>query len=128
MIVFAKWTVIMFGVFIILTGFLMLFSPEKARQLVRKAGSTKLINYSEITIRMIPATALILYAEYSKFAVFFKYLGWFMLVTSLVLYFVPRKWHHGYALKCAELMKPKYFQLISPISFLFGGILIYSCI
>lgn len=128
MIVFAKWTVIMFGVFIILTGFLMLFSPEKARQLVRKAGSTKLINYSEITIRMIPATALILYAEYSKFPVFFKYLGWFMLVTSLVLYFVPRKWHHGYALKCAELMKPKYFQLISPISFLFGGILIYSCI
>lgn len=128
MIIIAKWTVIIFGMFLILVGFLMLFSPIKAREILRKAGSTNVINYAEITIRMIPAAALVLYADFSKFPEFFKILGWFMLATSFVLYFVPRRIHHNYSLKCAEILKPLYFQLISPISMLFGSALIYFTI
>lgn len=104
----------------------MLFAPEKARQILRKAGSTNFINYAEITIRMIPAIGLILASDFSKYPVFFKVFGWFMLITSLVLYFVPRRIHHGYSLKCADVIKPFYFQLISPLAFLFGFILIYA--
>ena len=128
MIIIAKWTVIIFGIFLILVGFLMLFSPIKAREILRKAGSTHVINYAEITIRMIPAAALVLYADFSKFPEFFKILGWFMLATSFVLYFVPRRIHHNYSLKCAEILKPLYFQLISPFSMLFGSALIYFTI
>ena len=124
----AKWIVVLFGIFIILAGFLMLFAPKKARQTLRKAGSTNLINYAEITIRMIPAIALILYSDFSKFPEFFKILGWFMLITSLILYIVPRKMHHNYSLKSADILKPIYFQLISPLSFLFGYLLIYSTV
>ena len=124
----AKWIVILFGIFIILAGFLMLFAPKKARQTLRKAGSTNFINYAEITIRMIPAIALILYSDFSKFPEFFKILGWFMLITSLILYIVPRKMHHNYSLKSADILKPIYFQLISPLSFLFGYLLIYSTV
>jgi hypothetical protein len=52
MVTFAKWTFILFGMFIIYTGFLMLFAPEKARAILRKAASTNFINYTEITIRI----------------------------------------------------------------------------
>ncbi len=124
----AKWIVILFGIFIILAGLLMLLAPKKARQTLRKAGSTNLINYAEITIRMIPAITLILYSDFSKFPKFFKILGWFMLITSLILYIVPRKMHHNYSLKSADILKPIYFQLISPLSFLFGYLLIYSTV
>ncbi len=122
----AKWIVLIFGIFLILIGFLMLFSPKKARETLRKAGSTNLINYTEISIRMIPAAGLILAAEYSKFSEFFKLLGWFMLITSLILFAVPRKLHHSYSVKCAAILKPFYFQVIAPFSFLFGGFLIYA--
>jgi len=122
----AKWTVILFGLFIIYVGFLMLFAPKKARATLRKAGSTNLINYTEITLRLIPAAALILYADLSKFPEAFKILGWFMLLTSLVLYVVPRKLHHGYSMKSADRLKPLYFQLISPFSMLFGAAMIYA--
>jgi len=122
----AKWIVVLFGIFIILAGFLMLFAPKKARQILRKAGSTNLINYGEITIRMIPAIALILYSDFSKFPEFFKILGWFMLITSLILYVVPRKIHHKFSMKSADILKPIYFQLISPFAFLFGGLIIYN--
>lgn len=125
MITIAKIIVIAFGIFLIATGFLMLFSPKKATEILKKAGSTHFINYAEITIRMIPAIGLILYADYSKYPGYFKILGWFILLTSLVLYFVPRQMHHNYSLKSAEILKPLYFQLISPLSFLFGGFLIY---
>ena len=103
----------------------MLFAPDKARQVLRKAGSTNFINYAEITIRMIPATALILYSDFSKFPEIFKVFGWFMLVTSFILYFVPRQMHHTFSLKCADVLKPLYFQLISPFAFLIGAALIY---
>ncbi len=128
MITIAKWTIICFGIFLILAGFLMLFFPKKAGETLRKAGSTNFINYAEITIRMIPATALILFADFSKFPSFFKLLGWFMLITSLVLYFVPRQIHHGYSLHWAEKIKPFYFQFIAPFAWLFGAALIYSVI
>lgn len=65
--IIAKYTIILFGLFFIFIGFLMFFNPKKARSILRKAGSTNLINYGEITIRMIPATALIIYANLSKF-------------------------------------------------------------
>ena len=126
MILIAKFIIIFFAIFIISSGLLMLFAPEKARRILRKAGSTNFINYAEITIRMIPAIGLILAAEVSKYPELFKVLGWFMLITSLILYFVPRRLHHGYSVKCADIIKPLYFQIISPLAFLFGFILIYA--
>lgn len=128
MIPVAKFTIIAFGIFLIAAGFMMLFDPEKARQTLRKAGSTNFINYAEITIRMIPAIALILVSDFSRYPVFFKFLGWFMLLTSLVLYFVPRRIHHGYSLHWAEKIKPLYFQFIAPFAWLFGAALIYSVV
>ncbi|MDP3469850.1 MAG: hypothetical protein Q8S11_16025 [Daejeonella sp.] len=126
--IIARWTTILFGLFFISAGLLMLFKPQKARVILRKAGSTNFINYAEITIRLIPAIGLILSAEYSKFPDIFKIAGWFMLCTSLVLYFVPRHLHHNFSLKAADILKPLYFQLISPISLLIGILLIYSII
>ena len=120
----ARWTLIAFGIFFIGIGGLMLFKPKTARETVRKAGSTNFINYAEITIRMIPAAALIIFSEQSKYPEFFKLLGWFMLITSFVLYFVSRKLHHNFSNKCADILKPFYFQLISPFSIIIGIMII----
>ena len=126
--ILAKWTIILFGIFFICVGLLMLFNPKKANAILRKAGSTNFINYAEITIRIVPAVGLILSADISKFPDIFKIFGWFMLLTSLVLYFVPRQLHHNFSVKAAEILKPFYFQLISRFSFLIGTLLIYSVV
>lgn len=124
MVLLAKWIVILFGCFLISAGFLMLFYPSKARAIIGKAGSTNFINYAEITIRMIPATALVIYADFSKYPEVFSVVGWFMIITSLVLYAVPRKTHHAYAVYCAAFLKPNLIRLTSPFSILFGSFLI----
>lgn len=128
MILAAKYLVVLFGVFLISVGFLMLFNPEKARAILRKAGSTNLINYTEITIRMIPAIALIIYANFSKYPEALKVLGWFMIATSLLLYMVPRSKHHKYSLYCANILKPNYVKMVAPFSMAFGSLLVYAVI
>jgi uncharacterized membrane protein YfcA len=120
--------VILFGIFLISVGILMFCRPNKAREYIRKAGSTVFIHFSELTIRMIPAAALIIYADASKFQEIFKILGWFMIATSLILYFVPRRLHHNYAKGCANKLKPLYIQIISPFSIFFGACFIYAVI
>ena len=128
MLITAKYVIIFFGIFLIVSGLVMFFAPSKARGILRKAGSTNLINYSEITIRMIPAAGLVVYSELSRYPEFFFIFGWFMLLTSVVLFFIPRKIHHAYSLKCAEHLKPHYFKMISPLSFLFGLFILYCVI
>lgn len=126
--VVAKYIVIAFAVFIIGIGFLMLLNPQKARETLRKAGSTPLINYGELILRMIPATGLILCASVSKFPQFFALLGWFMIGTSIFLMLLPRKYHHAYALKSADMLSPSTIRTIAPLSFIFGGFLLYAIV
>ena len=124
--IIAKWTTIIFGLFFIAVGLLMLFNPKKAREILRKAGSTNFINYTEITLRVIPAVALILAADISKYPEVIKIFGWFMLCTSFALYFVPRQIHHNFSMKAANILKPRIFQLISPFACVIGILIIYS--
>ena len=123
---FAKWITIFFGLFFICVGFVMLIKPHKVNAVLRKAGSTNFINYAEITIRIIPAIALIISAQHSKFPNILNLFGGFMLLTSFVLYFVPRALHHKFSVKAADILKPFYFQLIAPLAVLIGVLLIYS--
>jgi len=128
MIPISQFIIFLFGTFIFSVGILMLFFPERALSTLRKAGSTNLINYGEITIRLIPAIALVIYAPYSKFPDILKLFGGFMIATSLVLYFVPRRYHHAYSLKWASKLSPFQVRLIAPFAFAFGVALIYSVV
>lgn len=122
----AKWVVILFGLFIITVAFVMLVNPKNARATLRKAGSTNFINYAEITVRLIPAIAMIVHSDFSKYPEAFNIFGWIMIITSLVLYVVPRALHHNFAMKSADLLKPIYVQWISPFAFLLGGLIMYN--
>ncbi len=122
----SKWLLTLFGLFIIFTGFLMLFYPKKAQSTLRKFASTNLINYTEITLRLLVATAMILYADFCKLPEAFTIFGWFLLITALILYAVPRKLHHTFSTKSAHILKPFYFRLISPFAFLFGLLILYN--
>ncbi|HRE78370.1 MAG TPA: hypothetical protein PLL09_11160 [Flavobacterium sp.] len=126
MLLVSKYTIIFFGLFFFFAGGVMLFNPTKFRNWVSMAGSTNFINYTEITLRLIPAAAMFYYAEESKFTLVFKIFGGFMMITSLVLYFVPRRYHHQLSVKFANFLKPLYFQLISPLAFLIGLFILYS--
>jgi hypothetical protein len=121
----AKSIIILFGVVFILAGGIMLIRPTLFRSWIAKAGSTPLINYGEITIRLIPAIAMVYAAPETKLPLFFQLFGWIMIVTSMILYITPRKAHHQLSLGFAEKLKPIYLQCIAPLAFVIGMGLIY---
>ncbi len=122
----AKWIVILFGINIIVAGFIMLFNPNKARVLLKKFASTNFINYTEITLRLVVGIAFVLYSDFGKWPEIFNFFGWFMSITALILYLVPRRLHNSFSIKSADIIKPFYFRLISPFAFLFGSLIIYN--
>jgi len=126
LVLIAKFVVFLFGLFLIFSGILMFLKPKTARQILNKAASNNTINYAEISLRLIPAIALIIYANHSKYPEILKLLGWFMVLTSAVLFLIPRKWHYKYSQIWTGIIKPIYFQIISPFSILFGALIIYT--
>ncbi|MBW7469105.1 hypothetical protein K0O23_18675 [Pontibacter aydingkolensis] len=103
----------------------MLIIPAFVRSTLRKAGSTALINYGELSLRMIPAIAFILYAEHSIHPPSFKIIGWYIVLTSIVLMIIPRKFHHRLSNRFADFLTPRMFTLISPFAVMIGGFLLY---
>lgn len=104
----------------------MLFRPRLSRDVLGKFASTNLINYTEIIIRLVVGISLILVADFCKSSLAFKFLGWFMAITAVILFFVPRNLHHKFSTKSAEFLKPIYFRIISPFALLFGALILYN--
>jgi hypothetical protein len=51
-----------------------------------------------------------------------------MITTSLMLYFVPRRLHHGNAVSWADRLRPAHVRWISPFALAFGGTVIFSVV
>ena len=117
---FYKIVLLVFAAFLIGVGLLMLFFPVRARELVKKGGSTPLIHFSELTIRSLPGLSLMFYDDFNAFGKFFYFFGAFMVFTSFVLMVLPRSLHHRYALWGASFLQPTLIQLLSPVSMVFG--------
>lgn len=126
MIVIANFLIIAFGLFLIFSGFLMFFKPEKVRVLIGKAGSTYLINYTELGIRLIVGIAFLINSFYSNYEIEFKVLGYFLSITAIILMFIPIKIHNRFSRKAASFLRPIYLKLIAPISVFFGLIVLYA--
>ncbi|MDP2160191.1 MAG: hypothetical protein Q8K02_06895 [Flavobacterium sp.] len=122
--IFAKTIIIGFGLLFIFSGFVMLIKPTLFRGWIAMAGSTTTINYTEITLRMVPAAAMIYLAATSKYPLGFQVIGGFMIATSLVLYCIPRQKHHELSQNFAKTLKPLYLRLIAPLAFIIGILLI----
>lgn len=123
--IIGKFILILFGVFLIGCESLMLLHPAFVRSTLRKAGSTPVINYGELSLRMIPALGFILYAPDAIYPISFKVIGWYIIFTSTLLMVIPRKIHNKISNRFADFLTPRIFTLISPLAFLLGGFLIY---
>lgn len=124
----ASGVIIASGVWLILVSALMLARPAIALQYLAKMASTNLINYSELSLRLIWGIAMIAYSDSSRFPEFFRIAGWVLAGTAIVLMLVPRQWHAAYAVYWSKKLTAPLVRLFAPISLLFGIFLIWAVI
>jgi hypothetical protein len=89
-------------------------------------GSTNVIHYTELGLRLLGGVALTIAAAASRFPAVLTPIGWFVILSSIVLLLLPRRWHAMYATWWAQRISPLAVRLIAPISLVVGGALIYS--
>ena len=100
--------------------------PRLALTYLGKMASTNLINYTELTLRMIAGFAFVLYADLSRVPGWFVVLGWFLVASAGILMLLPRRWHAAYAVYWSRILTPLGVRCAAPISFLAGVLLIVA--
>lgn len=124
--VIAKCIIILFGLFLVYAGFLMFFKSEKVRTIIGKAGSTYFINYTELGIRLLIGIAFLISSLFSIYELQFKVIGYFLMISALLLMLVPIKTHNNFAKNAAEKLKPIYLKICAPFAILFGFLVLYA--
>ncbi len=99
----------------------MLINPAKMRKTLAKMGSTNLIHFSELGIRLVLGLALYTVAPATDYALGLKVFGGFMAVTAVIIMVLPRRWHQAYAQQAAKRLTPTWIKVFATLS-LCGGL------
>lgn len=126
MIVIAKYIVVFFGLFLIFSSYLLFFKPQNAKTIIGKAGSTYVINYSELGIRLLIGIAFVISSKIAFYEFQFKIIGYFLIGSALILMGVPIKKHNQFSRNAAKKLKPTYLKICAPFALFFGIILVLS--
>ena len=122
----SKYIIICFGLFLIYSGFLMFLNPEKVRVIIGKAGSTILINYGELIIRLLLGISFVISAGVNAYQQYFTIFGYFLIISAVILMLTPMKTHHKFSTKAAETLKPIYLRICAPFSIGFGILILLA--
>lgn len=122
----SKYIIICFGLFLIYSGFLMFLNPEKVRAIIGKAGSTILINYGELIIRLLLGISFVISAGVNAYQQYFTIFGYFLIISAVILMLTPMKTHHKFSTKAAETLKPIYLRICAPFSIGFGILILLA--
>jgi hypothetical protein len=124
MVLVYKLIIVLFGLFIVWSGFMMFLKPETVKDTIAKAGSTYLINYAELTIRLIVGFCFTKIV--SQYGIVYELIGLFLMVTAVILMFVPIKLHNRFSVMASKRLKPIYLKFLAPVSITIGGLIIYG--
>ena len=122
----ARYGVIAFGLFLILTGVWMLTRPTACRAILAKMGSTPLIHYGEHAVRALAGLCLIGAAAASKVPPILTVAGGVIVISSIVIALAPRRWHAAYAVWWADRLPLWIYPALAPVSLIGGAALIWS--
>ncbi len=101
-----------------------MIKPKLALIGLSKMGSTNLINYTELGLRLIVGWAFIGGSSLFQIPKVSMIFGWFLVATSIILMSIPRGWHHAYSVYWSKKLKPWSLYLFMPFSISFGIFLI----
>lgn len=101
-----RWTALATGVVLGGVSLFMLLNPRAALLALGRMGSTPLIHYGELTVRIAAGAGLAAAAAASRFPQTLLVAGLFLIVSAVVLLVLPRRWHAGYSSWWARRLPP----------------------
>lgn len=123
----AAWLVLLAAAgWLVWIGGMMALRPLAALDLLRRTATSWQANAAEQVPRLIAGAAMVVRAEVSRFPMFFDLAGWFIVASSVVLLFIPLRWHNGYAVFWADRIPLAGVRAVAPLSILAGAALVWA--
>lgn len=114
--------VVLAGIWLIGLAAAAIAKPDRVKHFFDKFASSAFNHLLEMFVRIIVGTAFVIYSPQMKFPRGFAVFGWLLILSSVVLSFVPWKVHRRFADRSLPLLT-KLMVLFALVS-LFGGIII----
>lgn len=117
--------VLMVGIYFVCLASVAFASPGVARRFLEGFAGTRLVHFLEMFIRIVVGTAFVLHAPQMKFSGVFSVFGWVLIVTTLILSFVPWKLHRRFA-EWSVPLATKRMMLVGLGSYIAGLFILFS--
>lgn len=113
---------------LIFVSILMLTQPMKFLAMLRMTATTRAINNWEQGFRLLSGIAFYVRAEVSKSPVIFHWIAIVLIVSAVLLLWLPLRWHSAYARWWSWKLSPVTIRYLAPVSGFAGIALAYSAL
>ena len=123
----AAGVVVVAGLYLVALAVVALVRPASARRFLLGFAQTAAAHYTEMAARILVGVALVVASPQMLFSQFFFWFGIALLASSVLLLFLPWKWHRS----MGERILPRLVGLlgvVSPVSLLLGGLLVAATV
>lgn len=123
--ILAAVTVLLAGLWLVGLAVVTFVKPEAVKAFFSRFASSAFTHFLEMLARLVVGIAFVIYAPQMKFAIVFAAFGWLLIVTTVVLMFVPWKLHKKFADRSLPMMY-QWLTVFGVISFLGGAFIVFS--
>ena len=117
--------VVLAGIWLTGLAAVAIAKPDRVKQFFDKFASSAFGHFLEMFVRIIVGVAFVIYSPQMKFPIVFAVFGWLLILTSVVLSFVPWKMHRRFADRSLPLAT-KWMTLFGFVSAIGGIFILFS--
>jgi hypothetical protein len=121
----AATVIVTFSFFLMGLSVIVFAKPALAEGFFRTFASSALAHYVEQAFRLLIGVSLVLLSPSMWQPSLFLFLGWAIVVSSIVLILIPWQWHHRFG-KGVIPMVVRHMRLFAVGLVAFGALLLYG--
>lgn len=117
--------VVLAGIWLIGLATVAFARPERAKHFLGRFASSAISHFLEVFLRIIVGTGFVIYSTQLRPSIVFTVFGWLLILTSVVLLFVPWKLHRRFADWSLPLATGR-MMLFGLVSYFAGIVILFS--
>lgn len=123
----ASAVIVAAGLYLAVLGIACFVRPDSAANFLLGFANSAFVHYVELALRALVGAALVHSAAALSYPLVFIVFGWVLIVTSLVMFVVPWRWHQQFAQRAVP-QALRYISLLGVSSITLGVALVAAVV
>ena len=116
----ARLVIVAAGLYLVGLGISCFFRPSSAARFLLGHASSAFLHYLELVLRVLLGASLVKMAPALPYSQLVSLFGWILIVTTVVLFLVPWRWHRQFAQRAVPHAL-RYIKLLGVSSVALGA-------